>query len=266
MIIKELFYDISNVLHFGKMPGFIHIPKTGGTYLTQYETSENPILYPMKTFGHCCIANKFKHISSDYPPKDCFPQNSIRSKQRLQFYYIFANVRNIFDWLVSYWGHAAGTNPKYHNPNHYDFKAANKGFEYFLKTIASRDYYWPSTKFIYFAIFSYNGNLIVDWLNRVETLDSDLKKLAEYRGISYSRKEKQRIGKREMDYRYYYNDSLIDLVYKTWGRELKLFGYDFNGLDINKAIIKRSIPSRQKKNIKYKWQEDRLFINGEELR
>jgi len=254
-------------IRYGKIPAFIHIPKSGGTYLAQLETDKQSVIYPMKYLGHCCVVNKKISIPEDFPPKVGY-KNKTKYDQRwlVNGYYVFSIVRNIFDWLVSYWGHAGGHNPKYRSTNHYDYEVAQKGFEYLVKTIANREDKWPSRKFIHFAIFSYHGDLIVDWINRTENLDEDLKALAKYKNLSYSRKEKQRLGVRKRDYKSYYNDELIELVYKTWGRELKLFGYTFEGLDIENAILKRKIESSQKDNIKYFWEKDKLIINKKEIR
>ena len=64
------------------------------------------------------------------------------------------------------------------------------------------------------------------------------------------------------DYRKYYNDDLIELVYETWGRELKLFGFDFNNRIFNNAILKRDIDSQTKQKISYSYKDDILLQDG----
>ena len=66
------------------------------------------------------------------------------------------------------------------------------------------------------------------------------------------------------DYRTYYTDSLIDLVAETWGRELKLFGYTFDGLDVSMAILKKFVDKETQMRIHYSWKTDKLLIDGEE--
>jgi hypothetical protein len=253
-------------IRYGNIPVLIHIPKTGGTYLQQGGTDKKPVIKPMINLGHSCAINKSISNPEAFPPKIGYKDKKKYDQRWLKNYFVFSTVRNIFDWLVSYWGHSGGHNPKYRNTNHYDYEIAQRGFEYLIKAIADREDKWPSRKFIHFAIFSYHGDLIVDWLNRTETLDEDLKAMAEYKYLSYSKKEKQRVGIRDRDYRSYYNEELIELVYKTWGRELKLFGYTFEDLNIEKAVLKRKIPDSQKRNIKYFWANDKLIIKEKEVK
>ena len=196
---------------------FIHIPKTGGTYLGQRETNKNtPVISPLKFLGHTCIVRN--NPSRVYPPTVGFSSNCITSYDILRDHVILSTVRNIFSWLVSYYHHAGGGRTKYIDERHYDYFKAQKGFEYLLKTIAERDRNtWPNRQFIFFQIFDDEGNLTVNWLNRTNTLDNDLKKFAMKFGFDFTKKGKQRIGHNE-DYRSFYTSELVDLVKTTWKR------------------------------------------------
>lgn len=243
-------------------PAYIHIPKTGGTYLAQVESSKVPVIEGVKYLGHTCIITDKKNKLKIYPPKVGFLENYITPYPTVQKYYLFSTVRNIYAWLVSYYYHAGGFNPKYHDPNHYDYQNARKGFEYLVKTISDRNgKIWPCRKFIHFQLFADNGSLVVDWINRTETLDQDLEMLAKKLSLSFHRRPKQRLGKHK-DYRSYYTDELFDLVSNVWRREVQLFGFSTDGTDLDKAELKNIISSDVRNNIKYFWSEDQLIING----
>lgn len=241
------------------VPAYIHIPKTGGTYIGQRETTEKPVIWPVKRLGHIAVVDNKEYPNYIYYPRD--EENSYNTVllEDLRKYFVFSTVRNPFAWLVSYADHAGGWTPRYRNTEHYDYQNAQRGFDYLVKTIANRETPWPCRKFIFFQIFCNNGELVVDWITRTETLDNDLKDLADFLNISYYKGQKQRVGQHK-DYRTYYDDSLIDLVCETWGREVDLFGYTFDGLDLSSALLRNPIDKSTKQSIRYDWTTDTLEI------
>lgn len=142
-------------------PIFIHIPKTGGTFLGQFESFRTPALWPVKHLGHVAVGNIKESYSSFYLPLG-YSKRKLVSRDSLEGRFIFSVCRNIFDWLVSYAGHAGGWNPLYANPSHYDYENVTRGFEYLVKTITNRDETWPCRKMTHFPMFSADGDLIVN--------------------------------------------------------------------------------------------------------
>lgn len=252
-----------------KIHAYLHIPKTGGTYLAQREGSAKPVLSPVKYLGHKYIAKNPNTQNPLYqvPPYD-WPQNIILQKEA-QKMNIFSTVRNLYDWFVSYWYHAGGAYSKYYRfakDSHYDYPHAKKGFEYLLKTIANRDDKWPNRRFVFLQLFDEQGSLAVEWINRSKTLDSDLKEYARYNDLKYRPKKKQRVGRKgkDRDYRRFYDDKLVDLVASTYAREIKLFGFKFEGIDQpEKAFLKKEVGEWEKKHIKYNYQQDNLYIEDQ---
>lgn len=259
-MLKNIKQFLQNSLRRPPKLAFLHVPKTGGTYLAQRETSHLPVL-PVNYLGHKYVVDHESVINPIYYPHSPEHYRQTISLQEIKQYEVLSTVRNVFSWLVSYAWHAGGWNPKYRNPDHYDYDAASKGFEYLLNSIVNRDDYWPNRKFIHLQFFCNNGELIVDWINRNDTLDEDLALLAKKNKLPFTPQAKQRVG-HETDYRTYYPDKLANLVYETWGRELDLFGYEFDGPKKESSGLYLAVDSETKKNIRYDLTSDVLVVDG----
>jgi hypothetical protein len=241
---------------------FLHVPKTGGTYLSAREAGQ-PVLSGMRYLNHAyviCHPGELNPLYVHTRPELARSKVILRHRIRAP---LFSVVRNIFDILVSYAGHAGGWNPKYANPGHYDFAPANRGFEYLLQTIANREDLWPNRRFIFQQLFDSGGGLVADRILRNETLDDDVAAMALGLNLAYRRQARARVGVRA-DYRSYYNDKLIRLVAETWGRELRLFGYDFDNTEAAAAtaVLPRNVDARLKAEVRYYLGSDALTIAG----
>jgi len=248
-----------------KIPVYIHIPKTGGTYLSQYKNGQPSVVHPMKFIGHRSIVAKTGDPNYLYWNRDKNREyTQTISKESVRGIPIIITVRNIYSWLVSYAGHAGGWNPRYRDTSHYDFEAANKGFEYLVHRIANREHPWPNRKFIFFQAFCTDREFLPDYVTRTESLDTDMENLSKKLGLTYHKREKLRVGVHK-DYREYYSDKLIQCVKETWNRELYLYGYTFDNSDVGKATIKKVVGQSIKNSLMYDIEKDLLEIKGKEV-
>ncbi|MEJ2178416.1 MAG: sulfotransferase family 2 domain-containing protein, partial [Gammaproteobacteria bacterium] len=71
-----------------------------------------------------------------------------------------------------------------------------------------------------------NGELLMDFVGKLETLDEDWKTICERIGIPYVELPRKNISVKR-PYTDYYKPALRDLVAHHWAREIELFGYEF---------------------------------------
>jgi hypothetical protein len=233
---------------------FIHIAKTGGTFVAQSENANRTVIFPIRNLGHATLVDPDWELLWDVPAPfgetDAIPRTDLNGSM------VFSIVRNPFSFFVSYLHHAAGRIEKYRNPHHYDFAAANRGFDYLLKTIVDRDIVWPSRKFVHYQLFSQpSGAAVVSWLNCTASLEMHLREMAHAFGLQYRHGEPQRVGP-PGDYRSYYTDALADLVHRTWKREIELLGFRFD--EPRSRYAPRELTQRVRA-AKYVWRDDRLL-------
>lgn len=231
---------------------FVHVPKTGGSYLA----AEDRPLDRLHAMHHVYVVEDEGALNPIYVGHDERMSRYVVRRSELGRYLVMSNVRDIFSWLVSYAGHAAGWNPRYRNPDHYDYEHAQRGFDYLVRTIAEREDIWPCRRFIHTQLFTDRGSVVPDWINRTETLDDDLQALAMEVGVGYRRRPEKR-KRPEQDYRTFYDDDLVRLVRETWGRELDLFGYDFEGFAGSPRAFHGRVGEAER-GVRYLWSEDRL--------
>jgi hypothetical protein len=143
--------------------------------------------------------------------------------------FVFANVRNPLNFLVSYYHHVVD-GYGYINTYHYDFAAGQRGFDYLVRTILDREDKWPSRKFLFLQFFDSQGRCLVDWINRTECLDCDLEIMCSKFHIKFVPGEPRRVFKKTQSPKQYFSDALAQSVMCVYSREMNLFGY--SGFDV----------------------------------
>ncbi len=226
-----------------KIPVFVHIPKTGGTYVNSCFSRDAFV-----SLSHMLLREK---LTDQYIPVGLMGTKWKPSANHV----LFTTVRNPLTFFRSYYHHVIG-HGNYHNPLHYDYKIAQKGFDDLMRTIMGREDVWPSRKFLYPQLFDQSGKLIVSWINRIENLDEDMKLFAEMQGYSFLPGEKKRAAPVK-DLSEYYSDALMEKVCEVYAREFDTFGYSIYGLKSTGKLY-RDVSYT---NVTYNYKKDELFFS-----
>ncbi|RFA30109.1 sulfotransferase [Alkalilimnicola ehrlichii] len=219
---------------------FVHIAKTGGTSvrtaLSRYRYNGR---YGMLAFaadkldqlsGHR-IGAKFPRHAKAIAAKEMLP----REVYEQLFKFVF--VRNPWDLQVSSFHHIRRERPQLMGPYHDDFEGflrwkldPERPYQYHIDTSIERqsDY-----------IVDLDGNVIVDFIGRYESLNEDYQWICQRIGLANDEPlpHKRQAKDRQNDYRRYYSDATAELVAQHFARDIELFGYSFDGATSPKPRI-----------------------------
>ncbi len=146
-----------------------------------------------------------------------------------QKFYKFAFVRNPWDWQVSMYHFLLKetTNPKYKT-----IKALSGFDEYLEWVMATRNPYPKgATKLQKDMLVDENGEFLVDYIGRFETLSDDFNQVCQHLTLEASLPVLN--TSKHKRYTDYYNDTTRQLVADYYRDDIELFGYHFEGFDPN---------------------------------
>lgn len=229
--------------------GHIHIPKTGGSFLSKKSDS-----IPFVSFNHVLLRNS---RSDKWCPVGLTPI----SYKKTDGFYLFSAVRNPLVWLISYYYHVRSFGD-HRNSKHYDYELAQEGFDILIKAVVSRSSPWPSKKFLFPQLFGQNKEPVIDWVNRNESLVMDLSVMFDQFSVTLDidSARVRSAPKDKLDHEYY-SDELLTLVCHTYRREMELFGYhEFKCVEplVNLKLFREA-------GVTYDYQADTLKIEGRSL-
>lgn len=162
--------------------------------------------------------------------------------------YTFAFVRNPFDLLVSMFeGSRHIINGIGLQPHHNE----NEEFGTWLKRVVKEDIGYPGKRSLFFMLFKEDGSSGVNYIGRFEELDKHLYIIADDIGQEYKPWYKINDSARKA-YHHYYDNELKELVERTWGQDLEVFGYQFEPVASYKDI--------DLSNVRYNYLEDRYQL------
>jgi len=190
---------------------FIHIGKTGGNSLNRllkpYSAHKVVVDKKRKYKNRIQIFTRrkedIKHANIEFWDQKLVPEI-------FEMYFKFAFVRNPWDRMVSYYSFLRPKQSGKINP-----------FKKFLYKINPE--FYSQLKYI-----SVNGKVKVDFIGRFESYARDVKKLCSKLEIPLKSLPHENKTKHQ-HYSFYYDNEAKGLVEKKFSREIKEFGYKFEG-------------------------------------
>lgn len=176
---------------------FIHVPKNAGTTIIQSFG---------KQWGN--YDTSFL-LSGKYSPKEHW----IEYATKYSDYFVFSVIRNPWDKFISGWKYCNGIK--------------NKSFDDVLFNLPKRGHDYIHLTRTQFDTISYNGDLIPNFLIRMENLQSDYDMVCDF--IGKPRKTIGWFNKTEhLPYKEYFkNDKQLECFYKHYHDDIERFNYKF---------------------------------------
>jgi hypothetical protein len=200
---------------------FIHIPKTGGS-------SINHLLYPYRDFELSTIHHVPVETFRNWTPTEVFDS-----------LYKFCFVRNPWDLQVSVWRYAVknvGLNIDFKSYIKWKFIDNTNILDYYKfvndreeqdKSLIQNAWYLHRVPQVYYMVGE-QGNLMVDYVGRLETIDSDMEFLSNKLDLDIQFVPKINITNYNNEsYKDYYDEETIRIIGNRFKMDIELFGYDF---------------------------------------
>ena len=157
------------------------------------------------------------HLDAEHPYRLYYPTNFYSD------YFKFAFVRNPWDRLVSCWHN------KVIDSNYFRFSDAKRTdmriFTNFVNFISGLDIENcdPHLR-LQCRLIDLNH---IDYLGRLESLDSDLSKIFHILGIPLENIESKNVSSEKIHYHEYFDSALVGKVYQIYRRDIQIFGFDY---------------------------------------
>lgn len=200
------------ILSYQKKFVFVHTYKTGGTSirtaLRPYRDRPGYVQIALSKLGFVDLAthSTAQEVKSQYPSE-------------WNDYFTFAFVRNPWSWQVSLYFF---TLENEYNHHHEVVKSLGSFKEYIQWRVDG------NKQLLTDFVTDKDGNRIVDYVGRMETMQSDFQKICNHLDIDAKLPHKNKSS--HHDYREYYDEETKQLVAKHFASDIERFGYCFEGI------------------------------------
>jgi len=208
-----------------RLLNFIHVPKAAGSSIEK--------LLKTHTLDEAADERFREGFASFAKGHGISFPNHASAQLRVEFlgmetyrrYFSFAFVRNPFDLVVSLYEYTHQRERALFEKNGWELRTHQKNilensFEDWVLNFST-----GNSQSSY--ILSESGSILVDFIGRTESLDSDIMKLYRLFGVENPESMPRSNATRRDDYQSYYSDATKAVIAERYVDDLRLFGYEY---------------------------------------
>lgn len=191
---------------------FVHVYKTGGKSIrTALRPYRDIPTFTQRLLQKLSLITIPSHLSAQEVQQEV--------PERWKEYFTFAFVRNPWSWQVSLYHYMQQRD--YHHQH--DVVSKMSSFEEYID--------WRVNGHVHLQheyVADENGDIMVDYVGRLEMIESDFEVICNRVGAEASLPHKNKSAHK--DYKAYYNPETRALIEEYYAKDIDRFGYSFDGL------------------------------------
>lgn len=222
---------------------FVHLPKTAGNFIIRHKISDTKFYPKLNQRGHYFGRDDMKRFDNKHGGHTSWNSDVWGNYNKIKDFkdcYKFTVIRNPFDLLVSYYEHDG--NGKDNGWGNCKTVHQIKSFEDFINKICDPNYNWHVESFkssLFSQLYDDSNSICVHEAIRYEKLVESTEMFCNKHNLKYTNNNSYNFKSKnkKRDYKNYYNDYMINLVYNTYKKDFDKFSYDFHGFTDNKILL-----------------------------
>lgn len=206
---------MSTILSNSKKFIFFHNYKVAGTSLSRVLSKYEPHYLVRTALRKAGIKRYFPALANFPQHANALEVQALVPKQVFDDYYKFTLVRNPWDWQVSLYHYTRQTRKHFQHS-----LIKNYTFEEYIEWRVHHDLHLQKS-----FITDENGKVLVDFIGKMENIDSDFATVCQKLGIEMQLPHHNK--SKHDSYKKYYSDETYQLVKDAFAEDIIMFDYEF---------------------------------------
>ncbi len=222
MYVPRTILESVSPMHRGQPMLFVHTPKCGGSFVGK----------AFHKYQKKCISLRSPDLHGHLLWQDYNERLALMGRS-IDDYTTFSVIRNPFSWHVSWFTYIRGPKGGKRSGYHIEHALFQKMsfcdyVDWLVDPNAQRTKQFDMGKQVSDWILDSENNIAVDYVLRQETLETDLRKMADSSKIRIRIPHKPvNVSNATKRYQDFYTSKDVDLITKRHQRDIQLFGYEF---------------------------------------